>query len=211
MCSRATGTGLLTADSGQRARVDRELGGVEGLDAGVLLAVERGHGRDLRAGLAAQGERQVGVVEPQAEVVLVGRRERGGAAERHGEGLAVEDAANRGPADAVAVGVDVGLVPRHAERLERLLDHEQVEVGVARRTEDGHLHQVVLRPGGDGGKAAEVRQAGLDAGRRHQAEGERVAVRGGRGAGDGAGTGGRKAKRHGQCGPGRGGAQPGPQ
>src|SRR5579859_324912 len=66
MCSRATGTGYLSAHLGQRTRVDRELGGVEGLDAGVLLAVERGHGRDLRTGLAAQGERQVGVVEPQA-------------------------------------------------------------------------------------------------------------------------------------------------
>jgi len=72
---------LSAVDVGQRPGVDRELRGVHDLDAGVLLAVERRHGRHGGAGLTAQVERDAGVVEPDAEMVLVGRRERGGAAQ----------------------------------------------------------------------------------------------------------------------------------
>jgi len=96
-------------DPGERARVDPELGSVEDLDAGVLLTVERGHDGRGRSGLAAQLEREVRVVEPEPEVVLVGRRELGRAARRDREGLDIEDAPYRDKAVAVAVGVGVGV------------------------------------------------------------------------------------------------------
>ena len=67
-----------------------------------------------------------------------------------------------GAAPAVAVGVDVGLVPGDAERLERLLDHEQVEARVRRHAVDGHLHGVVLAARRDGDVAAGVRQGGIE-------------------------------------------------
>ena len=49
---------VLAVDLSERA-LDLELGGVEDLDAGVLLTVERGHGGRGRSGLAAQLEREV--------------------------------------------------------------------------------------------------------------------------------------------------------
>jgi len=58
----------------QRARVVRELAGVEHLDAGVLLTVERGHDRRGGPGLAAELERLPRAVEPQAQMELVSGR-----------------------------------------------------------------------------------------------------------------------------------------
>src|SRR5215470_15448426 len=94
---------------GQRARVDRELRGVEHLDARVLLPVERRHDRRRRAGLAAKLERGLRVVEPKPQVVLVRRGERDGAAGGHREGLRVKDALYGGAPVALVVGVDIGL------------------------------------------------------------------------------------------------------
>ena len=59
----------------QRSLAGRELGGVEYLNARVLPAVERRQYRHGGSRLAAQPERDLGVVEPQAKVVLVRRAE----------------------------------------------------------------------------------------------------------------------------------------
>jgi hypothetical protein len=61
----------------------------------------------------------------------MGRSERGRPPRRHGEGLGVEYTSHRGTAGAAAVGLDVGLVPRDAERFAGLLDDKQVKPALA--------------------------------------------------------------------------------
>src|SRR5215831_18249467 len=69
----------LPVDPRQRSRVDGELRGVQHLDARVLFAVERRDDRLSCSWLTALVERELRAVEPQAQVELVGGRERRGA------------------------------------------------------------------------------------------------------------------------------------
>ena len=79
----------LAVDVGQRSGGDRELRGVHDLDAGVLLPVERGHARHGGTRLTAEVEGDVGIVEPDTQVVLVGGREGGGWVQNHPVGSLV--------------------------------------------------------------------------------------------------------------------------
>src|SRR5579859_7727784 len=89
-------------DVRQRARGHREVRGVQHLDASVLLTVEGGDDRRGGARLASQVERDAGVVEPHAQVVLVGGSFFFCCYGGHRERLGVEHAAHRGAAGAGA-------------------------------------------------------------------------------------------------------------
>src|SRR3954471_1678073 len=125
----------LRLDEEQRALEIGEVAGVEHLNAGVVVAVERRHiGRASGVGGV---ERRV---EPQAEMegvdrirdrvlVRIGKRtavddRRGDAALRDDERLFVEAADKTRMALAVLIGLDVALVPRQPERRAWLLNDE---------------------------------------------------------------------------------------
>src|SRR5262249_31471920 len=103
---------------------------------GVLLAVERRHDRASGTDFTSEVERQLRTVEPQPEVVLARGRDGRRWVRRHRESLLVEDASHGGGAVALSPGVHIGLIPRDAERLGRLLDDEQVESRTVRHAMD---------------------------------------------------------------------------
>src|SRR5215831_1387562 len=69
-------------------------------------------------------------------------------ARRHDKRLDTEAANELGAAYAVAVGFDVSLIPRHPERAVGLLDHEEIKVGIGRKSVHPHGHDF-NRPAGD--------------------------------------------------------------
>src|SRR6478735_8834083 len=145
------GKGWSGLEGAQRAGRVGELSGVEDLDSGVVLPVEGG--RVARVpGLDGVGRR----VEPDADVEGVDRAERrvarvvrrgrgvhrrgGGRLRSDGERLLLEPADVLLVGNAVAVGLEVALVPRHPERCVGDLDDERVELGVGRQTTRGDAH-----------------------------------------------------------------------
>ena len=71
------------------------------------------------------------------------------------------------------LAVKLKRIIRDAERLVGCLDHQQVEIAVRREAAHRHLHRVVERSGRDRDASAGIGQAGGDARRGHEAEGER--------------------------------------
>src|SRR5215467_10809117 len=131
--------------------VETEIAGVQNLDAGYVIAIERRLSR--ASGVAAV----CWISEPQPQVVHVhGRRGRighcvdsgvrlssGPTRGREHESLAAKDAGELRTATPALIGVDVALIPGHAERARRDLQNEQREGRIRRETLDLDLHPVV--------------------------------------------------------------------
>src|SRR5947209_11751073 len=120
--------------------------GVEILDTRVLFPVEWSDDRAGCSGFAAQVEWNFRIVEPEAQVELVGcTKGYCGAAWRDGERFFVEDAAYAHSPCASAICLQVTLIPRDTERLVRELDHEEVVAGAGSQSAYTDFHQIIQR------------------------------------------------------------------
>jgi hypothetical protein len=131
-----------------------ELSGIQDLDTGIMLAIERSH----RAG-TTQFDDVRRVVEPDADVIHLNRISDGilsgvwdsiGIAERIGrrrsdalgdhEGFNAEPADELGMAHTELIGLNVSLVPSHPKRLVGYLNHKDIEAGMRRQAPDCDFH-----------------------------------------------------------------------
>src|SRR5262249_42105752 len=137
-------SGLLRINVPKRSKVIREIGCIEYLNASMVLSIKRGHGTQ-----GTHPHRVRGCIEPQTQVVSLDRisrrirrsirkwlaveheRSRCGA-RRHDKGLYAETTDEDFMTDAVAVGLDIALVPGKAKRCMRYLDDEEIKVSVRR-------------------------------------------------------------------------------
>src|SRR5579859_595447 len=184
------GRDALRRDVRKRASVIREVAGVQHLNTGVLFAIERRDNRVvlIMPRLAAQFGRYFGVIEPEAEVILMGCREGCRAAGRDGECLDIEDAAHAHAAVAVTVCLQIALIPGDAKGLVGKLDDKEVIASVGGQAADADGQLVVQAAACNRGLAPCLRQAGSDARRGDKIKVEAAAllsVEGGGGCGRG--------------------------
>jgi hypothetical protein len=158
------------------------------LKSGVVLTIERGDSRRAPRVLCSGGR-----VEPKAEVVHLDRIERGvrtgirkravendrrrRAALRERERLYAEATEELLVAAAVLVGHDVTLVPGHAKRRRRNLDHEEIEIRVGRQAFDRDVHDIDGTARLNLHRGRRVRKAAFRAGGNHHWKLRRMVVR----------------------------------
>lgn len=115
----------------QWASIIGEVGCIQHLNARVLLPVEGRHDWLRLPAFTTQFEGNLGVIEPEAQVVLMRRREcRGRATGRDGESLLIEDAAYRYATSSAGIGLQITLIPCNPKRLIRNFKYKEIIAGV---------------------------------------------------------------------------------
>src|ERR1700730_1123854 len=109
----------------------------------MLLAIEGGHNWCLLSGLTSQFEGNFGIVEPEAQVELVGwSKLRCGATRGNREGLNIEDATYRYTTVAMTVCFQITLVPGDAKGLIRNFGHKEIVPCIWCQPAHLHLHLI---------------------------------------------------------------------
>lgn len=129
----------------QGASVVREVTCIEYLDACMLLTIKWCDDWLRLTGFAAQIEGHLWVIEPQAQVILVGWWERDTTVITKGkrESLHVEDAFYSNTTCANAVCFQVALIPCHAKWLVWQFENKEVIACIGRQARNADRHGLV--------------------------------------------------------------------